>query len=51
MKYLGYIPIIVRVMIFSFMLTKFGIDTALIYGVLSISVDVMQLKMSIEELK
>lgn len=48
MEYLGYILILVRVMIFSFMFIKFGIDTALFYGVLLISIDVMQIKMSIE---
>lgn len=51
MKLIGSLAILTRVIFLSFVLTKFGIDTATACGVFMITVDVMQMRLDIKEIK
>lgn len=51
MKRIVSFAILIRMVILSFLLMKFGIETAAFYGIFAISVDVIQIKLDIEEIK
>lgn len=51
MKCIGSIAILVRVIFLIFTLTKFGVDTATACGVFMITIDSMQMRLDIEEIK
>ena len=51
MKREGLLVIITRVALLSFLFIKFGVDIATYYGVFLIAIDILQIKMSIEESK